>query len=429
MLFSGTAMLAFALAIVGLYSVVSYSAAQRTSELRHSHCPRRAASKRALERLRDNNTKSVGSGLAAGILLSTGMNKLATRWIGTSWHSSLIILGTALLMISTSTLSAIGRTNAHRRKQGPARQNPAKQRHSKILETLTPPTDSANILNGRLPAIPRPKRLRIGFRVSILASGSSGNCTLLETERTCLLVDAGINRKELGRRLECLGIKPGRLDGILISHEHTDHTNGLAQISHEWSATAYVTKSTHQEIKKYLPEPAAKKLSRVEHIRAGDVFTIGDIEVSAFAIPHDAADPVGYTFRTNGTKVAIVTDLGYLPELVKHHLREADCLILESNHDLEMLKVGPYPWYIKQRVMSRTGHLSNTVVSDFLADPEVFDARARYLVLAHLSQQNNTPDLARISAEEGLNRRPQEAAFRGELMLASQHRPVGPLIL
>ncbi len=294
---------------------------------------------------------------------------------------------------------------------------------------MTPPTDSANILNGRLPAIPRPKRLRIGFRVSILASGSSGNCTLLETERTCLLVDAGINRKELGRRLECLGIKPGRLDGILISHEHTDHTNGLAQISHEWSATAYVTKSTHQEIKKYLPEPAAKKLSRVEHIRAGDVFTIGDIEVSAFAIPHDAADPVGYTFRTNGTKVAIVTDLGYLPELVKHHLREADCLILESNHDLEMLKVGPYPWYIKQRVMSRTGHLSNTVVSDFLADPEVFDARARYLVLAHLSQQNNTPDLARISAEEGLNRRPQEAAFRGELMLASQHKPIGPLVL
>jgi phosphoribosyl 1,2-cyclic phosphodiesterase len=156
---------------------------------------------------------------------------------------------------------------------------------------------------------------------------------------------------------------------------------------------------------------------------------IGDIEVSAFAIPHDAADPVGYTFRTNGTKVAIVTDLGYLPELVKHHLREADCLILESNHDLDMLKVGPYPWYIKQRVMSRTGHLSNTVVSDFLADAEVFDGRARYLVLAHLSEQNNTPDLARISAEEGLNRRPAEAAFRGELMLASQRKPIGPLVL
>ena len=150
---------------------------------------------------------------------------------------------------------------------------------------LTPANQFANILDSRVLHSRGPARLRIGFRVSILASGSSGNCTLLETERTCLLVDAGINRKELGRRLECLGIKPGHLDGILISHEHTDHTNGLAQISHEWSATAYLTKSTHQEIKKYLPEPAAKKLSRVEHIRAGDVFMIGDIEVSAFAIP------------------------------------------------------------------------------------------------------------------------------------------------
>jgi phosphoribosyl 1,2-cyclic phosphodiesterase len=110
-------------------------------------------------------------------------------------------------------------------------------------------------------------------------------------------------------------------------------------------------------------------------------------------------------------------------------LRESDCLILESNHDLDMLKVGPYPWYIKQRVMSRTGHLSNTVVSDFLADPELFDGRPRYIVLAHLSEQNNTPDLARISAEEALNRRPSECAFRGELLLASQHTPLGPLLL
>ncbi|MGB9403783.1 MAG: MBL fold metallo-hydrolase [Candidatus Acidiferrales bacterium] len=262
-----------------------------------------------------------------------------------------------------------------------------------------------------------------------MASGSAGNATLLVTERTCLLVDAGINRKELLRRMEAAGIKPERLDGILISHEHTDHTCGLPLIGHEWRATAFLTEPTHREIQKMLPESATKKLSRVEHIRAGDVFTIGDIEVSAFAIPHDAADPVAFTFRTNGTKVAIVTDLGYLPELVKHHLREADCLILESNHDLDMLKVGPYPWHIKQRVMSRTGHLSNTVVSEFFADPEVFDGRARYVVLAHISEQNNTPDLARISAEEGLNRRPAEAAFRGELFLASQRTPLGPLML
>ena len=114
---------------------------------------------------------------------------------------------------------------------------------------------------------------------------------------------------------------------------------------------------------------AVSKNGTRQHIRAGEPFQIGDIEINPFAIPHDAADPVGYSFRSNGVKVAIVTDLGYMPELVKHHLREADFLILESNHDLEMLKVGPYPWFIKQRVMSRTGHLSNTRSANFSPMP------------------------------------------------------------
>ncbi len=252
---------------------------------------------------------------------------------------------------------------------------------------------------------------------------------MLETERTCLLVDAGLGKKETLRRLGTLAKNPERLDGILISHEHTDHASGLPQLIREWRATAFLTEGTHRELERILPEAIGRKINRVEYIRAGQRFTIGDIEVAAFAVPHDAADPVGFTFRANGTKIALVTDLGYLTALVKHHLREADCLILESNHDLEMLKVGPYPWYVKQRVMSRTGHLSNHSVSEFLADPEGFDARARFLVLAHLSESNNNPELARISAEEALNRRPVEAAFRGELMLASQYTPLGPIEL
>ena len=271
--------------------------------------------------------------------------------------------------------------------------------------------------------------LRISLRISILASGSSGNSTLLETERTCLLVDAGLGRKETFRRLAALGVKPERLDGILISHEHTDHTSGLPQLLGHWHATAYITELTHREIIRTLPDDAGRKIERVEHIRAGERFIIGDIEVSPFSVPHDAADPVGYAFCANGTKLAIVTDLGYLPELVKHHLRECDCLILESNHDLEMLKVGPYPWHIKQRVMSRTGHLSNNIVSEYLADPEGFDARARFLVLAHISETNNNPDLVHLSATEALNRRPTEAAFHGELLVASQRTPLGPLVL
>jgi phosphoribosyl 1,2-cyclic phosphodiesterase len=258
---------------------------------------------------------------------------------------------------------------------------------------------------------------------------------LLETERTALLIDAGLGKKEMLRRFAVLGReRPGRVDGILITHEHSDHSSGLAQMAREWNCPAYLTEPTHREIVKMYaddPEKPGRKatVERVKYIRPGERFDIGDIEIIPFAIPHDAADPVGYAFRANGVKVAIVTDLGYLPELVKHHLREADFLILESNHDLDMLKVGPYPWYIKQRVMSRTGHLSNNIVSEFLADAEVFDGRARHLVLAHLSEQNNDPHVARISAEEALGRRPDEFCFRGTLHIASQRTPLGPFEL
>lgn len=274
-----------------------------------------------------------------------------------------------------------------------------------------------------------PRRILIGLRVSILASGSSGNCTLLETDHTRLLVDAGLGKRETLARLAAIENKLNRLDGILISHEHTDHCNGLPQLLGTWRAPVYLTEPTHFELRRILPDTLGKRMGRVELISAGQRFQVGDIEVSAFAVPHDAADPIAFTFRANGAKVAIVTDLGYLPALVKHHLRGSDCLILESNHDLEMLKVGPYPWHVKQRVLSRTGHLSNHTVSEFLADLEGFDARARYLVLAHLSEQNNNPDLARISAEEALGRRPSDAVFHGELRIASQHVPLRALEL
>jgi len=275
----------------------------------------------------------------------------------------------------------------------------------------------------------------ISIRISILASGSSGNATLLETEHTTLLIDAGVGRKEIERRLEALGrALPNRIDAILITHEHTDHSNAVAQLARHWQCPAYLTESTHREIVKMFTEESEKpgrkaKIERAEYIRAGERFQIGDVEVNAFHIPHDAADPVAFSFRTNGTKVAIATDLGYMPELVKQHLRKADLLILESNHDLEMLKVGPYPWHIKQRVMSRTGHLSNHVVSQFLADSEVFDAQARYLVLAHLSEQNNTPDIAQITAEQALASRPSGFSFHGSLHIALQRTPLGPFEL
>jgi phosphoribosyl 1,2-cyclic phosphodiesterase len=265
------------------------------------------------------------------------------------------------------------------------------------------------------------------LRVSILASGSSGNLTLLETERTRLLIDAGLGKRETLARLAAIEKSVERLDGILITHEHADHCNGLPQMLGIWKAPLYVTEPTFEELKRVLPERLEKRLRGVETIRAGQNFAIGDIDVHAFRIPHDAVEPVGFTFRANGVKMALVTDLGYMPELVKVHLRDSDCLLLESNHDLEMLKVGPYPWVVKQRVLSRTGHLSNHAVSEYLADPEGFDGRARYLVLAHISQENNNPDVVKISAEQALARRP--CAFAGELLLASQQVPLKPLEL
>jgi phosphoribosyl 1,2-cyclic phosphodiesterase len=262
-----------------------------------------------------------------------------------------------------------------------------------------------------------------------------GNATLLETEHTTLLIDAGVGRKEIKRRMEALGRPlPDRVDAILITHEHTDHSSAVSQLVRLWRCPAYLTESTHREIVRMFaeePEKPGRKatIERTEYIRPGERFEIGDIEVNPFHIPHDAVDPVAFSFRTHDTKVAVATDLGYMPELVKQHLRDADFLVLESNHDLEMLKLGPYPWHIKQRVMSRTGHLSNHVVSEFLADSEVFDAQARYLVLAHLSEQNNTPDIAQISAEQALASRPCDFAFRGSLHIASQRSPIGPFEL
>ena len=252
---------------------------------------------------------------------------------------------------------------------------------------------------------------------------------MLETERTRLLVDAGLGKRETLARLAAIEQTVEHLDGILITHEHMDHCGGLPQMLSMWKAPLYVTEPTMEAMKRILPETLCKRLHSVETIRNDREFTIGDVEVRPFQVPHDAADPIGFAFRTNGIKVAIVTDLGYLTDLVRVHLRDANCLILESNHDLEKLKLGPYPWAVKQRIMWRNGHLSNQVVSEYLSDcgPTGFDGRARYLVLAHISDENNDPNLVHLSADMALKSR--ECAFPGELLVASQHQPLQPLEL
>jgi phosphoribosyl 1,2-cyclic phosphodiesterase len=166
-------------------------------------------------------------------------------------------------------------------------------------------------------------------------------------------------------------------------------------------------------------------LPGVEYFAAGTGFSIGDIAVTPFTIPHDAADPVGFVFEADGVRMAIATDLGYMPPNVKMAIRNCDVLMLESNHDLEMLRDGPYPWSVKQRVMSRVGHLSNEAVSDFLE--KNYDGNASYVVLAHLSECNNLPELARVTAERAL--RDRMSLLANKLILAQQDAPLEPICL
>jgi phosphoribosyl 1,2-cyclic phosphodiesterase len=173
--------------------------------------------------------------------------------------------------------------------------------------------------------------------------------------------------------------------------------------------------------------PARKEdptwLPAVEYFQAGECFEIGDIAVSPFTIPHDAADPVGFVFRAEGVRMACATDLGYIPPNVKAQLKGVDLLLIESNHDLEMLRDGPYPWSVKQRVLSRVGHLSNEATAEYLE--KVYDGQAAYVILAHLSESNNLPEIARVTAERALNGRASLLANR--LLLAAQHEPLSAI--
>jgi phosphoribosyl 1,2-cyclic phosphodiesterase len=174
-----------------------------------------------------------------------------------------------------------------------------------------------------------------------------------------------------------------------------------------------------------LPAPREEptRLPCVEYFQAGRPFEIGDIAISPFTIPHDAADPVGFVFRAGGVRMAFATDLGYISPNVKAQLKGVDLLLLESNHDLEMLRDGPYPWSVKQRVLSRVGHLSNEAAADYLENS--YDGQAAYVILAHLSESNNLPELARVTAERALNGR--ASLLANKLLLADQNEPLASI--
>src|ERR1700689_613641 len=263
--------------------------------------------------------------------------------------------------------------------------------------------------------------------VSMLASGSRGNCTFVASSRTKILVDAGISCRETFKRMKALGEDPQSISAILITHEHSDHVYGLAVLAKKLRIPVFMTGATHAAWARAMRNQNGEKpqLEKFERFESGHSFQVGDIGVRPFTIPHDAADPVGFTFRAEGIKVGVATDLGYLPVSVRDHLRGCDVLVMESNHDLEMLRVGPYPWSVKQRVMSRVGHLSNLALADFLTND--YDNSATFVVLAHLSEQNNHPEIARREAETALATR--GGLFHNRVLLASQTEAMEPIRL
>ena len=213
-----------------------------------------------------------------------------------------------------------------------------------------------------------------------------------------------MSRKETFERLAAAGTAPESLDAILITHEHTDHIAGLHTIAKKLDIPIYVSRLTAPAVfGEGTPWSEQAYTPKLELFAAGSSFTVGDIDVTSFTIPHDAADPVGFSFRAEGIKIGIATDLGYMPDSIRFHLRGCDVLLLESNHDLNMLKVGSYPWALKQRIMGRNGHLSNEVACSFIR--EDLDARTSTLILGHLSAHNNHPVLVRQGAEEALGGR------------------------
>jgi len=251
-------------------------------------------------------------------------------------------------------------------------------------------------------------------KVSVLASSSAGNSTLVATERTRVLVDAGLSRKETFERLKAIEVDYKSLTAILITHEHSDHIAGMQTIARTLGIPIYITRLTGDAIAWDENPP------HIEFFQAGASLVIGDIDITSFTIPHDAADPVGFSLRAEGIKISIATDLGYVPESIRFHLLGSTVLLLESNHSLEMLKVGPYPWSVKQRVMSRVGHLSNDAACDFIRNH--LDLDTSKLILGHLSESNNHPELVRQAALEALDGR----ALFTELIVANPKQQIGP---
>lgn len=233
------------------------------------------------------------------------------------------------------------------------------------------------------------------MRVTVLGSGSSGNSTLLESNGSGILIDAGFACRELETRLNYVGFPPQRIKAIVVTHEHTDHIKGVEVFSKKHKVPVYLSEGTKEaceidEFKAWL-----------ETFQTGSDFSINGFDIHPFRIAHDAADPCGFVVKSDGCRVGIGTDLGYVTRLIEEKFSGLDLLVFEANHDPEMLMKGPYPWFLKQRIASRNGHLSNPEAAEFLRS--AVTEHTRHIYLAHLSRTNNTPSLAMETCRQALD--------------------------
>ena len=281
----------------------------------------------------------------------------------------------------------------------------------------------------------------MSVKFTILGSGSSGNCTYVETAETRLLIDAGFSPRQLRQRLATIGRAPENLSAILLTHEHSDHISGLPGLADKLQIPVYCNRGTQDGTvwafksrwtsKK---EPVLEGLDGTDAIRkkmdwrlftTGAGFEIGDVAGETFSIPHDAQDPVGFLVRTPGVNIGFATDLGHMTKLVIERTRAAHVLVLESNHDVKLLQECPHrPWSLKQRILGRHGHLSNEAAAD--AAEQIITAELKHLYLGHLSSQCNKPEIARRVMHDRLLKM---GAAHVALQIAAQDVPAATLTL
>lgn len=235
------------------------------------------------------------------------------------------------------------------------------------------------------------------FKVSILASGSSGNSLFIETEKKKILVDAGLSGKKITSLLAEVNRKPEELDAILVTHEHRDHIHGVGVLARKYKLDVYANEKTWDAMDPLIGNVAVEQ----KHIfEMGKVLTLGDMDIESFGVSHDAAAPQFYRFYKENRSFVTLTDTGYCSDYIRGTIRNADAYLVESNHDIEMLRMGPYPWNLKQRILGDQGHLSNEDGALVMAD--IIGDQTKRIYLGHLSKENNMKELAHMTMENTL---------------------------